>query len=128
MSSPPPCDPRVFKEGRSIAVCDCASEPMERWVKMVRKRSKQKVDWHYSGGRANVLFLGDRQKVLAAILGLQSVLEGELRGTLIRVVGEEEVGPYRKGVTPAPDGAIAAWSDSDGEHFFIEQGEPIGSI
>jgi hypothetical protein len=39
------------------------------------RESGQPVDWHYSGGRANVLYLGDFTKVQAAIEKLLPELE-----------------------------------------------------
>ena len=39
----------------------------EAWVKRVRHQSGQRVDWHYSGGVAQVIFIGDRDAVVAAI-------------------------------------------------------------
>ncbi len=64
------------------------------------KEANAKVDWHYSGGRANVLHLGDdesRQRVLNAI----SELEGELKGTILSVGGPAL---YRSGVEDSSDG------------------------
>lgn len=43
------------------------SNSMEAWVRSVAKDSKQKVDWHFCGGRAVVLTLGDVKKVQASI-------------------------------------------------------------
>lgn len=42
----------------------------EQWIQAVAKESGQRVDWHYSGGRVNVLYLGDHAKVVAAITKL----------------------------------------------------------
>jgi hypothetical protein len=52
--SPPPCNDKVFKEGHSAVILDGCSHRVEEWVKAVAKESGQAVDWHYSGGRANV--------------------------------------------------------------------------
>lgn len=67
MPAPPPCNDRVFKEGHSAVILDGCSHRVEEWVHAVAKESGQAVDWHYSGGRANVLYLGDFTKVQAAI-------------------------------------------------------------
>ncbi len=66
-SSPPECKPDIFMNGHSIVVLDGCSYRVEQWVKAVAKLSGQPVDWHYTGGRANVLYLGDYDKVQAAI-------------------------------------------------------------
>src|SRR3990167_1053005 len=77
--TPPPCNPDIFKKGRGVCVLDGSSNAVERWVKAVAAKANAQVDWHYSGGRANVLHLGDdesRQRVLNTI----NKLEGELKG------------------------------------------------
>jgi len=63
-------------------------------VQSIAKKASAQVDWHYSGGRANVLHLGDdksRQRVLNAI----NELEGELSGRILSVDGPSL---YRNGV------------------------------
>jgi hypothetical protein len=124
---PPPCDDEVFKKGKSIVALDAASEHAEEWVQAVAKSSGQRVDWHYSGGIANVLFLGDRAKVMAAIEAMPK--PGRMKKgydgkptpavRIMRVYGDEETGLYRQGVTPAPEGAIAGFMDIDGSTSFI---------
>ena len=104
--TPPPCDPDIFKKGRGVCVLDGSSNAVERWVKSVATKADAKVDWHYSGGRANVLHLGDaesRQRVLNAI----DELEGELDGTILSVDGPTL---YRDG-DPVPEGTIAVDPD-----------------
>jgi hypothetical protein len=101
--TPPPCDPEIFKKGDGVCVVDGSSNAVERWVQKVAKKANAKVDWHYSGGRANVLHLGDaesRQRVLNAI----SELEGELKGTILSVGGPAL---YRNGgEDPTATGAV----------------------
>lgn len=101
--TPSPCDPEIFKRGDGVCVIDGNSNAIERWVKAVAKKANAKVDWHYSGGRGNVLHLGDnesRQRVLSAI----SELRGELKGTILSVGGPAL---YRRGIEdPAATGAI----------------------
>ncbi len=100
---PPPCDPEIFKKGKGVCVIDGSSNAVERWVKAVADKANARVDWHYSGGRANVLHLGDnksRHRVLAAI----DELEGPLQGP-IRSVGRPAL--YRNSVDSVPEGTIA---------------------
>lgn len=101
--TPPPCNPDIFKKGKGVCVINGSSNAVERWVKAVAKKANARVDWHYSGGRANVLHLGDdesRQRVLNAI----SELEGKLKGRILSVDGPAL---YRNGVEdPSATGAV----------------------
>ena len=67
--TPPPCDPRIFSHGVTVFVGDTiGSCAIERWVQKIAKASGQRVDWHWAGGRANVLAIGDIAKVQAALV------------------------------------------------------------
>lgn len=71
--TPPPCDPEIFSNGRTVCVVTGSSNQIERWVKSIAKTADAMVDWHYAGGRGNVLHLGDDascERVLAAIPGI----------------------------------------------------------
>ena len=71
--TPKPCDRKIFKNGECLAVLEGSSNRVERWVRSVAKKAKAKVDWHYAGGRAMVLHLGDaasRKRTLEAITEL----------------------------------------------------------
>lgn len=100
---PAPCNPDIFKKGKGVCVVDGSSNAIERWVQSVAKKANAQVDWHYSGGRANVLHLGDdesRQRVLNAI----NELEGELKGSILSIDGPTL---YRNGVQdPGATGAV----------------------
>jgi hypothetical protein len=103
---PAPCDPEIFWRGEGVCVVDGSSNAVERWVQAVAKRAKAQVDWHYSGGRANVLHLGDdasRQRVLGVI----NELEGELEGRILSVGGPAL---YRAG-DAVPEGTITVDPD-----------------
>jgi len=79
--TPAPCNPDIFRKGRGVCVVTGHSNAIERWVQSVAKKASAQVDWHYSGGRANVLHLGDdesRQRVLNAIDELKSELDGSI--------------------------------------------------
>lgn len=92
---PPPvqsCDPEVFNTGFGVCALDASAGAAEEWVKKVAARSGQRVDWHYSGGRANVLYIGDYTRVLAAV----TELEPELRGTLLAIFPSNSRGLYRR--------------------------------
>jgi len=66
-TKPPPCDREVYERGTLALVTHLDSKDMEAWVVKVREESGQRVDWHFSGGRACVYFLGDAERVRAAI-------------------------------------------------------------
>ena len=99
----PPCNPEIFTKGKGVCVLDGSSIAVERWVQLLAKKADAQVDWHQSGGCANVLHLGDdesRQRVLNAI----SELEGELQGRILSVGGPAL---YRNGVEdPDATGAV----------------------
>lgn len=88
MSDPIKCDGDVFKDGSAVCVLNARSKAAEAWVQAVAQESGQRVDWHYSGGRANVLFIGDHAKVVAAVHKLAPSLDG----TVLRIF--EQDGAY----------------------------------
>jgi hypothetical protein len=103
---PEDCDEEVFEKGKGVCVVDGRSNAVERWVKSVAEKANARVDWHYSGGRANVLHLGDdasRQRVLNAI----DELGGKLDGRILSVDGPAL---YRAGDV-VPEGTIAVDAD-----------------
>ncbi|PIT87991.1 MAG: hypothetical protein COU29_04250 [Candidatus Magasanikbacteria bacterium CG10_big_fil_rev_8_21_14_0_10_36_32] len=100
--TPPPCDPEIFKNGTGLCVVDGSSNAVECWVQSVAKKANTKVDWHYSGGRANVLHLGDADSYQRALNAVHE-LTGELKGHILSVGGPAI---YRAGDT-LPEGTIA---------------------
>lgn len=120
--TPSPCNPDIFKHGEGVCVVDGSSNAVERWVKAVAKKADAKVDWHYSGGRANVLHLGDdgsRQRVLNAI----SELRGTLKGTVLSVGGPAL---YRNGVED-PNATGAVVREVDGQ-LVLDDPEAVAVI
>lgn len=109
----PPCDPRIFKDGQPILAIDGWAKQIEEWVIKIRKESGQLVDWHYSGGIAQILYIGDRAKVLAAV----NKLAPELEGSIMRVL-DDMAGLFRNGVDTPPKGAIGALFDGVKNVFF----------
>jgi hypothetical protein len=68
---PPPCDQAVYEDGTPIFETDTIrSFKIEPWVQKIAARSGQKVDWHWAGGRAIVLALGDVGKAREALASL----------------------------------------------------------
>jgi hypothetical protein len=58
-----PCDPEIYQNGIQVGVIGATethnAEWIEKFVRELRKFTGQKVDWHYVGGRAQILALGD---------------------------------------------------------------------
>jgi len=101
--TPTPCDAEIFQKGEGLCIVNGSSNAVERWVQAITKKADARVDWHYSGGRANVLHLGNeasRERALAAV----NELEGELDGTILQINGPAL---FRNGVDQAPEGAVA---------------------
>lgn len=98
-----PCDREVFEKGEGVCVVvgnymrSSPAVQIEAWVKEIARRASARVDWHYSGGRASVLHLGDeasRARVLAAIDETRANFEAE--GGMVLSVGRPAL--YRAGV------------------------------
>jgi hypothetical protein len=85
--TPPACDREVFDKGEQVFLTDSIpSNAMERWVKAVAVLSGQRVDWHFGGGRARVLALGDLAAARTAIADLLP-LHDRLRDAEIKRYG-----------------------------------------
>lgn len=68
--TPPPCDDEIYKHGDQVCVIAGSANAVERWVRGIASLANARVDWHYIGGRAVVLHLGDdasRKRVDAEI-------------------------------------------------------------
>lgn len=123
------CDQDVFQYGTPIVLVDARSVQMEAWVTEIRRSfveeffafSVEKIDWHYSGGIAQLLHLGTkagRAKIVEIISRKEKVLDGRILRFL-----EEESGLYRRGVDESPDSAMAGFYDpiSGKQFFFIKE-------
>jgi hypothetical protein len=119
--TPPPCDHEIFQKGKSVAAIDGSSNAVERWVKKVAATAKARVDWHYSGGVANILHLGSK-KSRERVIQVMHDLEPELQGTIMRFFEEGDSGLYRRGVTPVPKGTVAASYEGGRSSTFISGG------
>ena len=122
--TPPPADREIFEKGEPVAALDARSNAAEQWVKEVAKKANARVDWHYSGGIAQVLHLGDaesRTRVHAAMKELEQTLDGRI----IRFHTPGEAGLYRAGVTPAPTEANFAFTDPVDGQSILGQGTVV---
>lgn len=65
---PTPCSKEMLEKGQIVFVThSIPSNAMEGWVKKVAEKSGQDVDWHFEGGRAVVMTLGDVSIVKKAL-------------------------------------------------------------
>ena len=112
--TPQRCDREIFEKGAPIAAFTGSSNAIENWVKSVASKANSRIDWHYSGGIAQVLHLGDEESRMRTIEAMIDLLP-TLNGQLVAGFDPTDPGLYRAGITEAPAGAIAA---------FFEDGEP----
>ncbi len=80
-SGRPPCDPEIYEHGQPVALLSASDAAIEQWVRCVASLAKARLDWHYNGGFARVLHLGDeesRARVEDAVTQLQDALDGSI--------------------------------------------------
>jgi hypothetical protein len=120
---PEPCDKDVFTSGKPLMAANTwypednpiRADGFEKWVQKIAKESGQKVDWHYSGGIAQVLYLGDKDKILEACEKFPCPAQ------VMRWFETADPGLYRNGVTPTPENAIGAFYEGGrGSTFMVE--------
>lgn len=99
--TPQPCDPEIFQKGQPVAALDGSSNAVERWVKVVASKANARVDWHYSGGVAQVLHLGDAQS-RTRVMDTMRELAPQLQGRILKYFADDDAGLYRQGITPTP--------------------------
>lgn len=127
-NQPPPCNPKVFQDGKPVMLVDtnCGAASFEAWVQQLQAEASAPTDWHYSGGIAQVLTLGDPGTVELAARRLWDEQPPKDEGKPMRVLrwcGGAE-GLYRKDVTPVPDGAVAGFMDPvSGAQVFVVSDE-----
>lgn len=118
--TPPACDPEVFQHGEPIILLSGSSNMVENWVRGVAVSADARLDWHYSGGVAQVLHLGDETSWDRTQLAIDSQI-GDFRsagGSVVRQIKEKgQHGIYRSGVDDAPAGAIAVVTTSGHDSF-----------
>jgi hypothetical protein len=121
--APPRCDPKIFKQGEPIVLLDGGMHAVEEWVLEVARLSETRIDWHYSGGIAQVLHLGDSQSRERALTVMRKRLK-KLNGRVLRWVTTGSKGLYRAGdeddpLQDVPEGAVAGFMDPiTGERVF----------
>jgi hypothetical protein len=67
MPEPERCDQEIFDKGTPFCMADACKHRAEIFVKRIAEVSKQRVDWHYAGGRVIVLCLGDVEAAKEAV-------------------------------------------------------------
>ena len=111
--TPAPCNPDIFTNGTGLCIVAGSSNAIEQWVQAIARKAGAQVDWHFCGGRANVLHLGDDaslQRALEAVKEMESQLDGQIMS-----IGGPAL--FRNGVDEAPEGAVGY--DPDFRAFIV---------
>lgn len=62
------CSRELYENGETVFWSHTISKKgMNEWVRTLRESSGQPIDWHFAGGRARVVALGDLEAVQNAI-------------------------------------------------------------
>lgn len=114
------CDLEIFENGKPVAALDARSADAEEWVQAVAKQAGAKVDWHFSGGVAQVLHLGDADS-RARVMQVITELADQLNGSIMWLFEEGAQGLHRSNITPTPPNAIASfYTSGEGSTFIVE--------
>lgn len=103
---PVPCDTEIFENGTAVFIThSIASNAMEGWVRRVAEESGQRVDWHFTGGRAVVKAIGDLHRVCDAVERLLPEHDALFREAMLEL-GPDYVDHIPPGcwVAESPDG------------------------
>lgn len=95
------CDEEVYRQGDPVAIAVGRAVVVEAWVVELRAASGQRVDWHYIGGRARVLALGDVEAVRRAVRERLTTFPGEI---VQEINADGEIVP--RALSTVPDGTI----------------------
>lgn len=88
------CDFDVYTNGTTVFLTHTIrAKEIEIWVQKIALDSGQKVDWHYVGGRAFVLSLGNLNKVKATILANRKMHDDFYKKAVskLRIFNEQEI-------------------------------------
>lgn len=119
-SNLPPCDPDVFARGVPILVSNTIrAVDFEPWVRKVAGLSGQRVDWHYAGGRAIVLCLGDVAAASAACVALRAEHDALFLAALSPHTTREEAERYLEGIWNYPVEGMAATGAEERARYTI---------
>lgn len=85
------CNQEIYKNGIQVFLTHTLrADDVETWVKKISIDSGQKVDWHYFGGRAIILALGDMAKVREAILNNKKIHDDFFENAMIGMCFRKE--------------------------------------
>lgn len=66
------CQTDIYENGTQVFLTHTiAAKDLDPWVQKIAEDSGQPVDWHYAGGRAIILALGDLEKVKTSLKKLR---------------------------------------------------------
>jgi hypothetical protein len=81
---PADCSWFVFNFGSEVCRIDGAAKAVERWVRLVAITARVRLDWHYCGGRAIILYVGGKTGRARAIQVMNN-LENHLNGSILEL-------------------------------------------
>ena len=68
------CNQEIYDRGHTVFLTHTlSSADMEEWTQAIAKESDQNVDWHWGCGRAEMLAVGDLNRVRKAIIKLRDM-------------------------------------------------------
>jgi hypothetical protein len=83
------CRDDVFRHGKQVTIFGDKPKDEVEWVcQETSRRTGKPIDWHYAGGRAVVLTLGDPEEAREVMKG---VLEGKAPEGCLRAEDERSV-------------------------------------
>jgi hypothetical protein len=113
-----PCNHEVFTKGEPIALLSGATKDLEPFIKAIARAANAQVDWHFSGGIAQVLHLGDAQSRERVEKAIDELLP--FAGSKILVFSRHPGGGiYRAGVIDVPENALAVYHEPDAGNQFM---------
>lgn len=110
--TPAPCEKTVFTDGIAVILLSGSSNMIEKCVKSIAKKAQAVVDWHYSGGIANVHHLGDQENRIRVEITIDE-LSSKFPGQILKrypVEARKAAGLYREG-QPLPEGTVGVYAE-----------------
>lgn len=125
------CDEQIFQNGSPIALFSGKAQEIGAIVQEATRQTGALLDWHYSGGVAQVLALINSPKQWESVVAFFRASDAakpvrDISSNPLILMNTFEYGGgaglYREGVTPVPEGAIAAAYDGDvGSSFLLDR-------
>lgn len=93
------CDEEIYNHGRTVFLTHTLSSvDMESWVQAIAKESGQKVDWHWGCGRAEMLAVGDLNRVRKAILKFKDMHDEAFADAIVDIFSPDYIKRQIEGI------------------------------